>query len=112
MRLDIMDDVQVLQANTAEAIAAMGRLTAAIEQQTALIVTERNEPYVSLGDLVTALGPAFGDMKIKQDLRQGLFKHGRDYINTSNGVKPNYGFRISRIRKVYQIPPENRKTYT
>lgn len=103
---------QTLQATTAEAIAAMLAIANSLQQQTNLIVAEKSEPYVGADQLIEALGEtAFSRRKIFEDLRAGYFKLGRDYANISHGDKPNYVFKVSKIRAVYETAPEKRKIY-
>jgi hypothetical protein len=104
-----MEDLKGLLA---EATAAQQKLTSAIQAAVAMEQASRNEGYVGIADLLAVLGPAFTKRKIEEDLRAGMFKHGRDYINLSNGTRPTYGFKISKIKAVYETDPTKRKVYT
>ncbi|MEP0907534.1 hypothetical protein NC969_18640 [Leptolyngbya subtilissima ST-M1] len=92
-------------------MAAQQELVSAITALVNQEVSTRNEPWVPVEDLVTALGSAFSVRKIDGDRRAGYFKYGRDYINTSQGTRPTYAFRVGAVRQVYQTPPEKRKVY-
>ena len=106
-----MSELASLKALLAEAVATQNRLAGALVTMVSLEQQSRGEGYVGVGDLVTALGPAFSERKILDDLRSGMFKPGRDYINLSNGTRPSYGFKVSRIRAVYETAPEKRRIY-
>jgi hypothetical protein len=96
----------------AEALAQQSRLIGAIESLIALEVAGREKRYVSLETLVEHLGDGFSGRRILADLRDGYFKHGRDYIITGGGTeKPRYGFWVEGIREAYKPLPEHRKTY-
>ena len=107
------DTVQSMQLMASELMATQQKMANAFAAVAQMAVEERNEPYLSTKELVQALGAGlFDEQRILADVKAGLFKQGRDFINLSNGARPTYGFKASCIRKVYETPPEKRKTYS
>ena len=96
----------------AEAIEANRQLLLNLQQLVSLEVASRDKRYVCLETLVERLGDGFAGRRILADLRDGYFKQGRDYVVTGGGTeKPRYGFWVEGVRKIYELPPENRRTY-
>jgi hypothetical protein len=106
-----LNQTQVLQI-LQSAIAAQQELNQAILQQLTDLQSEKAETqWVSLEEGAKALGSAFSSRKILEDLKGGFLKHGTHYINTSNGQRPNYAVKVAALRRVYELPPEKRRTH-
>ncbi|MBD2261413.1 hypothetical protein [Pseudanabaena sp. FACHB-2040] len=107
-----MTDTAQTIALLLETAAAQQKLAeAALEMARDLQRQTQEHQWVKLTEAALMLGSAFTAGKIGDDIKAGLFKYGRDYINTSNGVKPNYAVKVARLRKVYELEPEKRPTY-
>ena len=105
-------EAESLLATTAEVMAVQVKLANTLDRLSSMLASEANEEYVTVDELVKALGPAFSKRQIMEDLRAGFFKLGRDYINLSNGARPTYAFKVSKIRQVYETDPAKRKMYS
>ena len=107
-----MTNNQELTVMLAEAVQANRQLLLNLQQLVSLEVASRERRYVSLETLVERLGDGFAGKRILADLREGYFKQGRDYVVAGGGPKkPRYGFWVEGVRKVYELSPENRRTY-
>ncbi|MEO0533304.1 MAG: hypothetical protein AAF215_05505 [Cyanobacteria bacterium P01_A01_bin.123] len=96
-----------------EAAAATRQLTeAALGMAQDLQRNRKEHEWVKPSEAASMLGTAFTPTKIVDDINAGFFKYGRDYINTSNGSRPNYAVKAAQLRKVYSTPPEKRQTYS
>jgi hypothetical protein len=96
----------------AEAIEANRQLLLMLQQLVSLEVAGHEKRYVCLDTLLERLGDGFSGRRILSDLKDGYFKHGRDYIITGGGAeKPRYGFWVEGIRESYKPLPENRRKY-
>ncbi len=89
-------------AHTAKAIAESALVLA--EQ----LKAENTKQYVNLADAVSILGSGFSVSTLQAKCRDGSFKHGKHFINTSNGEKPNYLVNPNEVRKYFETPPERR----
>ncbi|MGF1518139.1 MAG: hypothetical protein ACFCVB_10090 [Nodosilinea sp.] len=98
--LNLIKQLLLTHQQVAEAIAQV--LT-----QKQLAATEQK--WVPLEDGAAALGPAFSAAKLREDINTGWLKHGKHYINTSNGKRPNYAVCVAALRKLYATPPEQRR---
>ena len=100
------DELRILQ----DTILVTQQLISTVATQLEELNRERSEQsWVPLEDGAAALGKAFSAAKIRDDIKAGFLRYGRDYIDTSNGSRPCYAVKIAALRKVYGTPPEQRK---
>lgn len=100
---EILQSLQ-LAAQTAQATAEACLLAIAQLQQ------EQNEArYVSLEAAATALGDGISAEMLKDRCKDGRFEHGKHFINSSDGDRPNYLIRVSAVRKYLETDPSRRK---
>jgi hypothetical protein len=63
--------------------------------------------WVGLGEAADILGLSAWQMRDK--IRSGEWRHGKEFINTSNGTRPSYKVNPDEVMKAVALPPEKRK---
>jgi hypothetical protein len=88
--------------------------TALLVAQTALQVVNQlqqdaNEnKWVPIDEAVAVLGSGISERMLRERINNGMFKYGTHYINTSDGDRPNYCFRVASLRRFFETHPANR----
>jgi hypothetical protein len=109
---EVVQLVQQALDQQARLLAILETLATTEAAKVQLETSAHNEPWVDAETLAQQLGPKFSRGKILADLRVGLFKPGRDYINTSpTGERASWAFKKTRVEAVYATPPEKRRAW-
>jgi ATP phosphoribosyltransferase regulatory subunit HisZ len=100
-------------AELIQAIAALTAATNAVTDATAAVkqLLEKqveNAAWLTPKEAASRLGVT--DKWILTRIRDGRYKHGTHFVNTSDGDRPNYLVSVGAVRKELVKPPEKRKT--
>jgi hypothetical protein len=96
--------IQTLATTAAAAQATAIACQSLLEQ----IQAESAEGWVSAAIAAEALGGALSADSLCTRAREGWFKYGREYVDTSTGRRPHYGFKVSALRSWLETKPERR----
>jgi CubicO group peptidase (beta-lactamase class C family) len=64
--------------------------------------------WVSPEEAIAALGSGISRKMLVDRIKDGRFRHGVHYIDSSDGPRANYLFRVASVRKFFETPPEKR----
>ncbi|MEM6251281.1 MAG: hypothetical protein AAF821_00020 [Cyanobacteria bacterium P01_D01_bin.156] len=96
-----------------DALQAQQKLMVAILKEVEELRTEKqSDQWITLTAAAKELGPAFSPRKLAEDIKAGVMEHGTHYVDTSNGSKPKYAVKLSTLKKLYALPPGQRKRYS
>lgn len=102
---------QVLEQNQ-QLISILQTLAETEAARAQLELDAHGDRWVDAATVAKLLGPKFSRVKIMDDLRAGLFKYGRDYINVSaGGDRASWAFKKTRLEAIYQLTPEKRRIW-
>jgi hypothetical protein len=90
-------------------IEALQTLKSAIEAVTQVLERlEEERAWLPIKEAAPRLGVS--DRWILERIRRGAYKHGVQFVNTSDGGRPNYLVSVAAIHKELSKPPEKRKS--
>jgi hypothetical protein len=102
-----MIDQQYLESLHATAQAALLTAQSCLKAIELLQVETEENKYLSPESAAAALGDISPDMLVER-CRDGRFKHGREFINSSDGKRSNYLIKPSAVRKFFETDPAKR----
>ncbi|MBW4683481.1 MAG: hypothetical protein KME19_25835 [Microcoleus vaginatus WJT46-NPBG5] len=70
--------------------------------------TETEATWLPLAKAAEKTG--FSPRQMRERIRDGRWKYGKHFIDTSDGGAPRYRINISAVQKLASTPPEKRKT--
>ena len=87
-----------------EAIARLEKAVAELKQER----LEQLQPqWQEVAEAAKSLG--LSPRQIRARIRDGRWKHGREYVDTSDGAAPRYRVNLSAAAKRVALPPEKRR---
>lgn len=87
---------------------------ARVAAQTAMQLAEQlrlesdENKWVPPDDAIAAIGSGISRKMLVDRVKDGRFRHGVHYIDSSDGDRANYLFRIASVRKFFETQPEKR----
>lgn len=90
---------------TAQTNFTMGQALLKVAEQMEREIGESK--WVSLDTAAVALGD-ISERMLKERCIDGRFTHGKEFIDTSDGNRPNYMINVSAARKYFQTDPAKR----
>lgn len=106
MATETTQAIAVLQ-QTAQALTLQVQgVMAAIEMLQKESALQEFHPPAKAAELA---GRGISTSKIEKDRIDGWFKYGRDWIDTSNGIRPSPRYCPAALQRFYDTPPEQRQ---
>ncbi len=104
--VNAVKEVALMNKAIAEIALKNTEAVLALTEQIVEEITEHKKPPLSLEKAAAQLGVT-ADM-LKDRIKDGRFRHGVHYIDTSDGLKPNYLVYVSAVRKYLNTEPARR----
>jgi hypothetical protein len=100
-------DKEYLESLHATAQAALLTAQSCLKAIELLQVGEDDNKWITLEAAAAKLGDISVGM-LKERCDDGRFKHGREFINSSDGKRGNYFVKVSAVRKYLETDPAKR----
>lgn len=98
----------VIQAIREVALTNKATAEAILATTNQLISTiDSDKKFVPIDEAAKSL--SISTEMLKDRCRDGRLQHGKHFINTSDGDRPNYLICVSAVLEYLQIPPEKRR---
>jgi hypothetical protein len=98
---------EYLESLHATAQAALQTASACLKAFELLQSQANDNKYLSPETAAKALGDISPEMLVER-CRDGRFKYGREFINSSDGKRSNYLIKPSAVRKFFETDPAKR----
>ncbi|MCT7958935.1 hypothetical protein [Laspinema palackyanum] len=103
MSKELTEALETVAQATNELVVAIANLQSCLQQ----IKTQEQSEWMTLTEASPKLGLSIRQMRDR--INDGRWKHGKHYINVSDGVAPRYRVNCRAIDNVQSLPPEKRR---
>ncbi|NER39708.1 MAG: hypothetical protein F6J93_38210 [Oscillatoria sp. SIO1A7] len=104
-----MSSIEKISDDLLEAFSLLEKAARIIERSAKILSSknlESEQPWVPLAQAVEETGMSVRQMQ--ETIRNKYWKHGKQYINTSQGIRPYYKVNPSEVQIWLQTSPEKR----
>lgn len=106
MSEELIKAVQQVGQATNALVDAIANLQSCLEQLNNS-VKEQSAEWVTLNEASPKVGLSIRQMRDR--INDGRWKHGKHYINVSDGAAPRYRVNCRAIATIQSLPPEKRR---
>ncbi len=104
MSKELVEALNTVAEASNELVKAIANLQSCLQQ----ISSQDPEPeWMTLKEAVPKIGLTIRQMRDR--INDGRWKHGKHYINVSDGLAPRYRVNCRAIDNIQALPPEKRK---
>ncbi len=103
-----MIDPEILESLRLTAEANKASAEACLDLIRILQQAEQDNKWIPLNEAADRLGSGISAEMLKDRCTDGRFKHGKHFINTSDGKKGNYLIKVSAVRQYLETDPSRR----
>lgn len=106
--MENQETIEALNAIREIALANLATANAVLKMVDEMSLQQKLNQFLPLEDAAKLVSSGVSSEMLRERCKDGRFKYGVHYVNTSDGDRPNYLVKPSAVLKFFEVPPEKR----